>query len=126
MVTRWNGGTRRWAVLAAAVVLALTAAACGGGGQDDEAGTFGQEGDTGGGGSSGGDGVELTILDHQEPRTKLLRELLPEFEKEMADQGKDISVELVEGPAPDDQFQTKATLDFNSGNAADVTSAGYP
>lgn len=71
-----------------------------------------------------GEAVELTILDHQEPRIALLEEMLPRFEEEMAAQGRNITVNLQEGPAPDTEFQTKLTLDFSSGNAPDVTSFG--
>lgn len=76
------------------------------------------------GSAAQGDAVELTLLDHQEPRLALLQEMLPKFEEQMAAQGKNITVSLQEGPAPDTEFQTKLTLDFNSGNAPDVTSFG--
>ena len=65
------------------------------------------------------------MLDHQAPRVELLKKLLPQFEKEMKQQGKDITVKLQEGPAPDEEFNTKLTLDFSSQNAPDVTSFGY-
>ncbi len=71
-----------------------------------------------------GDAVELTLLDHQEPRLALLEEMLPQFEEAMAAQGKNITVKILEGPAPDTEFLTKLTLDYNSGNAPDVTSFG--
>ena len=71
-----------------------------------------------------GEAVELTLLDHQEPRLALLEEMLPTFEEAMAAQGKNITVKLLEGPAPDTEFLTKLTLDYNSGNAADVASFG--
>jgi multiple sugar transport system substrate-binding protein len=71
-----------------------------------------------------GDAVELTILDHQAPRIALLEEMLPKFEEEMTAQGKNITVNVQEAPAPDTEFQTKLTLDFSSGNAPDVTSFG--
>jgi len=66
----------------------------------------------------------LTILEHQETRLKLLTEILPKFEQTMADQGKNIKVKLQEGPAPNSEFITKLTLDFNSGNVPDVVSYG--
>jgi multiple sugar transport system substrate-binding protein len=75
-------------------------------------------------GAAAQDAVELTLLDHQAPRLTLLEELLPEFEEEMAAQGRNISVSLQEGPAPDTEFITKVTLDYNAGNAADITSFG--
>lgn len=116
------------ALLVVFTIVCMVAAACGGGGGGgDAAGSFGQEGGGGGDGGGGDDAaVRLTLIDHQPPRVALMRELLPSFEEEMKAQGKDISVELLEGPAPDDQFQTKVTLDLNSGNAADVISSPFP
>jgi multiple sugar transport system substrate-binding protein len=97
-------GGWRWATMVA-VVLVTLATACG---SDSAGGT-----------------VELTLLDHQEPRVELLKEMIPQFEKEMKEQGKNIQVEILEGPAPDEEFKTKLTLDFSSQNAPDVTSFGY-
>ncbi len=68
--------------------------------------------------------IELTVLEHQDPRINELKALLPKFEAAMKAQGKNITVKLLEGPAPDSEFRTKLTLDYNAGNAADVTS--YP
>jgi len=68
--------------------------------------------------------VELTILEHQDPRIAELKVLLPKFEAEMQQQGRNVTVRLLEGPAPDSEFLTKVTLDYNAGNAADVTSYG--
>jgi multiple sugar transport system substrate-binding protein len=100
-----------WRLTALAVLLALLGTACQSGGGGDQ----GEE-------QSGP--VELTLLDHQKPRVDLMKKLLPKFEQAMAAQGKQITVKLLEGPAPDDQFTTKLTLDFNSGNAPDVSSFG--
>jgi multiple sugar transport system substrate-binding protein len=74
------------------------------------------------GSDSAGGTVELTLLDHQEPRVELLKEMIPQFEKEMKEQGKNVQVEILEGPAPDEEFLSKLTLDFSSQNAPDVTS----
>jgi multiple sugar transport system substrate-binding protein len=100
-------GRRGWRLAASVVAVVLLATACqgGDGGESEESGP-----------------VELTLLDHQKPRVDLMKQLLPKFEQAMAAQGKQITVKLLEGPAPDDQFTTKLTLDFNSGNAADVSS----
>lgn len=68
--------------------------------------------------------VELTILEHQDPRLKELKALLPKFEAAMKAAGKNITVKVLEGPAPDTEFRTKLTLDYNAGNAADVVSYG--
>lgn len=75
-------------------------------------------------GGSGEGPVELTLLDHQEPRVELLKKMLPQFEQDMKKQGKEITVKLLEGPAEDTQFATKLTLDYNSGNSPDVASFG--
>src|SRR3712207_2276184 len=48
--------------------------------------------------------------------------MIPPFEEGMNEQGKNIQVEILEGPAPDEEFLTKLTLDFSSQNAPDVTS----
>lgn len=68
------------------------------------------------------DAVELTIREHQQPRIDLLEQRLPSREEAMAAQGRNITVSVQQGPAPDSEFLTKLTLDFNSGNAADVMS----
>lgn len=68
--------------------------------------------------------VTLTVLEHQQLRADVLKKLLPQFEAAMAAQGKNIKVNLVENILPDDQFKTKLTLDYSTGNAPDVTS--YP
>jgi multiple sugar transport system substrate-binding protein len=74
--------------------------------------------------TAAGEVVELTLLDHQELRVNALRELVPKFESEMAAQGRNIKVRLLEGPASDAEFETKITLDYSTGNAADVISSG--
>jgi len=66
--------------------------------------------------------VTLTLLEHQQLRADVLKKLLPQFEAAMAAQGKNIKVNLVLDILPDAQFQTKLTLDYSAGNAADVTS----
>jgi multiple sugar transport system substrate-binding protein len=99
---------RRTRALALIAMIALLATACRSGGDNKE--------------SSGP--VELTLQDHQKPRVELLRKLLPKFEQAMTTQGKQIKVKLVEGPAEDESFKSKLTLDYNSGNAPDVTSIG--
>jgi multiple sugar transport system substrate-binding protein len=104
-----SSGWSRLRAVASVAVVALLAAACGSGGGDKK--------------SSGGP-VELTLEDHQKPRVELVRKLLPKFEQEMAAKGKQIKVKLVEGPAEDEPFKSKLTLDYNSGNAPDVTSIG--
>jgi multiple sugar transport system substrate-binding protein len=107
-----SSSSRRWKALAWIAVIALSVTAC------DSGGDNGSEGEKTGG------PVELTLEDHQKPRVELLRKLLPTFEKEMAAKGKQITVKLIEGPAEDGAFKSKLTLDYNAGNAPDVTSIG--
>jgi multiple sugar transport system substrate-binding protein len=107
-----SSSSRRWQAMAGIVAIALVAAACGSGG-DKSSGEKKSSGP-----------VELTLEDHQKPRVELLRKLLPKFEQAMKAQGKQITVKLVEGPAEDGAFKSKLTLDYNSGNAPDVTSIG--
>jgi multiple sugar transport system substrate-binding protein len=106
-----SSGWRWTRSLALMATIALLATACGSGGGDDNE-------------SSSSVPVELTLMDHQKPRVDLLRKLLPQFEQAMKAQGKQITVKLVEGPAEDGAFKSKLTLDYNSGNAPDVTSIG--
>ena len=105
-----SSGWRRTRALALVVMVALLATACGSGGDKKS--------------SSSGGPVELTLEDHQKPRVELVRKLLPQFEQAMKAQGKQITVKLIEGPAEDEPFKSKLTLDYNSGNAPDVTSIG--
>lgn len=107
-----SSSSRRWQALAWIAVIALLAAACQSGGDKSSEGEK----------SSGP--VELTLEDHQKPRVELLRKLLPKFEQDMAAKGRQIKVKLIEGPAEDGAFKSKLTLDYNSGNAPDVTSIG--
>src|SRR5215207_3391410 len=110
--TMRSSSSWRWQAMAGIVAIALVAAACGSGGDKSSGGTK----------TSGP--VELTLEDHQKPRVELVRKLLPQFEEAMKAQGKQITVKLVEGPAEDGAFKSKLTLDYNSGNAPDVTSIG--
>lgn len=101
--------------LMAAAMVALVLASCSGTSSPQASGGAATQG-------APGEAVELTILDHQAPRLEFLREVIPAFEKEMASQGKNITVKVLEGPAT--EFVTKLTLDFSAGNAPDVTSDG--
>ena len=102
----------RWQAVAWIAVIALLAGAC-------------QSGGNKGSGENKSSGpVELTLEDHQKPRVELLRKLLPKFQQEMSSKGRQITVKLIEGPAEDSAFKSKLTLDYNSGNAPDVTSIG--
>jgi multiple sugar transport system substrate-binding protein len=65
--------------------------------------------------------VTITIMEHQPPRVALLKKMLPQFERTHPN----IDVKLLEGPAPDTEFQTKLTLDMNAGHAADVFALSF-
>jgi multiple sugar transport system substrate-binding protein len=71
-----------------------------------------------------GEQIELTLLEHQDLRIAALKEVLPDFEAEMAAQGKNVRVNLIEQVMSDQEFQTKLALDYSSGNAADVIEYG--
>jgi multiple sugar transport system substrate-binding protein len=60
--------------------------------------------------------VTITVIEHQPPRVALMKKMLPLFERTHPN----IKVKLIEGPAVDTDFQTKLTLDLNSGHAPDV------
>lgn len=70
--------------------------------------------------------VTLTLVEYQESRVKVARELIPGFEKAMAEQGKEVEVELVSDVLTDDQFRTKITQQYNAGTAPDVADFGAP
>lgn len=63
-------------------------------------------------------------MEHQQLRIDALKQVLPDFEAQMAAAGKNVKVNLVENVSNDQEFQTKITLDYSAGNAADVIS--YP
>lgn len=73
----------------------------------------------------GGDGpVTIKLLEYQEARADVVKDLIPQFEKAMAKQGRDIEVELVSDPLTDEQFRTKITQQLHSGTAPDVIDMG--
>ena len=68
--------------------------------------------------------VTIKLLEYQKTRADVVKKLLPQFESEMAKQGKQIKVELVADPLTDDQFKTKITQQLHSGTAPDVIDMG--
>ncbi|PSL08064.1 carbohydrate ABC transporter substrate-binding protein (CUT1 family) [Haloactinopolyspora alba] len=68
--------------------------------------------------------VTIKLLEYQQARADVVEKLIPRFESAMAEQGKDIQVELVTDPLTDDQFRTKITQQFHSGTAPDVVDMG--
>ncbi|WNF01327.1 extracellular solute-binding protein [Streptomyces luomodiensis] len=80
---------------------------------------------SGSGADEGEDGpATIKLLEYQEPRAKVIKALIPEFERAMAKQGKKIKVELVADPLTDEQFHTKITQQLHSGTAPDVLDMG--
>jgi multiple sugar transport system substrate-binding protein len=68
--------------------------------------------------------IELSLLEHQDLRIQALKEVLPDFEAQMAAQGRNVKVNLIEQVMSDQEFQTKLALDYSSQNAADVIEYG--
>jgi multiple sugar transport system substrate-binding protein len=68
--------------------------------------------------------VTLTMVEYQKPRADAVAKLIPEFEAEMAKQGREVKVELTRDILPDDQFKTKITQQYNAGQAPDVADYG--
>lgn len=104
---------RSLAFVAAAVIAATSLAACGGGDSAQKAPA-----------SSAAEPVTLTMVEYQKPRADAVKKLLPEFEAEMAKQGRNVKVKLIRDILPDDQFRTKITQQYNAGEAPDVTDYG--
>ncbi|MET4780629.1 extracellular solute-binding protein [Glaciihabitans sp. UYNi722] len=79
-------------------------------------------------GSSSTDGsngpVTITILEQKQTRIDDLKKLIPGFESAMKKQGKSIKVKLIEDVLTDDQFKTKITQQFISGQAPDIVDMG--
>jgi multiple sugar transport system substrate-binding protein len=71
--------------------------------------------------AAGTSSATITIIEHQPPRVALLKKMLPVFERTHPS----IKVKLIEGPAVDSDFQSKLTLDFSSGHAADVIALSF-
>lgn len=68
--------------------------------------------------------VTVKLLQFQEARADVVKDLIPEFERAMAEKGQDVKVELVTDILTDDQFRTKITQQFYSGKAPDVVDMG--
>ena len=48
--------------------------------------------------------------------------LKPAFEKLMAEQGKDVTLEIIESAVPDEQYKSRIIMDIKSGSGADIIS----
>jgi multiple sugar transport system substrate-binding protein len=68
--------------------------------------------------------IELTLIEYQQLRIDALKKVLPDFEAQMAAEGKNVKVKLIENVSNDQEFLTKITLDYSTGAAADVMEYG--
>ncbi|WP_308401204.1 extracellular solute-binding protein [Streptomyces sp. AC512_CC834] len=68
--------------------------------------------------------MTIKLLEYQEARAEVVKDLIPAFEKAMAKQGREVEVELVTDPLTDEQFRTKITQELHSGSAPDVMDMG--
>lgn len=68
--------------------------------------------------------IELSLVEHQDLRIQALKQVLPDFEAQMAVQGRNVKVNLIEQVMSDQEFQTKLALDYSNGKAADVIEYG--
>ncbi len=77
------------------------------------------------GGGDGTDGaVTITIMETKQTNVDAISAVIPGFEAEMAEQGKDIKVELIADILTDEQFKTKMTQQLVAGQAPDVLDIG--
>lgn len=76
-------------------------------------------------GDEGGDGpVTISIMEYQQTRIDIVEKLIPGFEAEMKEQGRDVTVNLIADQLNDEQFKTKITQQFIAGEAPDVIDMG--
>lgn len=79
----------------------------------------------GGDGNDGSDGpVTITIMETKQTNIDAIGKEIPGFEAAMAEQGKDIKVELIADKLTDEQFMTKMTQQLAAGQAPDVLDIG--
>ncbi|WP_445442945.1 ABC transporter substrate-binding protein [Clavibacter sp. km1a] len=77
------------------------------------------------GGGSGEDGpVTITIMETKQTNIDAIGAEIPGFEAAMAEQGKEIEVELIADQLTDEQFMTKMTQQLIAGQAPDVLDIG--
>jgi multiple sugar transport system substrate-binding protein len=126
---------RTWRLMAMLSAFLLVLTACNGdeGGEeapDNEAAAVTEEGgETGEGAEAAGDGEPVTLtISHNAVRggsnnivaVWIEDYIIPEFEAMMAEQGRDVTVEHLEGGV--DNFQTQLALDFSVGEGPDIVS----
>lgn len=69
--------------------------------------------------------VTITVLDSQAPRIEALNKIKPMCEAEMAKQGMNVTLNIVDAAVPDDKtFQSKLAILYQGDNPPDVTSYG--
>ena len=119
-------------------LILIMAAACSSGGEEGGGGEtnvdVGIDGGAtspagGGGGATPADGeaVNISILENAVRGGKnaataewLFEDVIPAFEEQMAADGTNVSVELIEGGAGDEDYKTRLALDLRSGAGADI------
>ena len=118
----------RWLVLLAALM--LVASACGGGG--DEAGETQAEGseaaaEGGDEAAPGGEQITLSMAvnatrggKNDEEAVWIEDYVIPTFEQQMADEGKDVTVQFEGRGADDEAYKSQLALDLRSGGGDDV------
>ncbi|MGI8574603.1 MAG: extracellular solute-binding protein [Egibacteraceae bacterium] len=133
---------RSWRTALILLVLVLAAAACGGDGENEGSGedlpgadlgggtenaAASTENGGGGGGAADGEAVNISIIENAVRGGKnaataawLLEDVIPAFEQRMADEGQNVTVELVEGGTGDDDYKTRLALDLRVGEGADI------
>ncbi len=80
---------------------------------------------SGGGGGSGEDGpVTITIMETKQTNIDAIGAVIPGFEAQMKEEGKEIRVELIADQLTDEQFMTKMTQQLIAGQAPDVLDIG--
>jgi multiple sugar transport system substrate-binding protein len=139
----------RWRSIIVLLVLGMTAVACSGGDDAEEdvveepggqatadGGATGDEatGDEASADGSpaeeapaGGEPVTISIIENAVRGGRnaataawLIEDVIPAFEEDMAERGGDVTVELIEGGAGDDDYKTRLALDLRSGTGADI------
>jgi multiple sugar transport system substrate-binding protein len=69
--------------------------------------------------------VTITVLEHQAPRIEALNKIKPMCEAQLAQQGMNVTLNIVDAQVPDDKtFQTKLPILYQGDSPPDVTS--YP
>jgi multiple sugar transport system substrate-binding protein len=106
------------------VIAVLVLSACGGG---EPTGESGSEGGAEGGAEGGGEAITLSIASNAARGGKNTEEavwiedyVIPAFEQQMADEGRDVTVEFEGRGADDEAYKSQLALDLRSGGGDDI------